>query len=60
MLQKLNEDLIKKTMKISKHMLQILKKKQKKGFEFIILKTLRIFNYIIYLTLILTDLEADL
>ena len=46
-------------MKISEHMLQILKK-QKKGFEFIILKTLRIFNYIIYLTVILTDLEADL
>lgn len=60
MLQKLNDDLIKKTMKISEHMLQILKIKQKKGFEFIILKTLRIFNYIIYLTVILTDLEADL
>ena len=41
-------------------MLQILKKKQKKGFEFSLLKTLRIFNYIIYLTVILTDLEADL
>jgi hypothetical protein len=58
MLQK-HDDLIKKTMKISKHILQILKK-TKKGFEFIILKTLRIFNYIIYLTVILTDLEADL
>ena len=30
MLQKLNDDLIKKTMKISEHMLQILKIKQKK------------------------------
>lgn len=60
MLQKLNDDLIKKTIKISKHVLQILKKKQKKGFEFSLLKTLRIFNYIIYLTVILTDLEADL
>lgn len=60
MLQKLNDDLIKKTIKISEHMLQILKIKQKKGFEFIILKTLIIFNYIIYLTVILTDLEADL
>ena len=47
-------------MKISKHILQILKKNKKRGFEFIILKTLRIFNYIIYLTVILTDLEADL
>ena len=58
MLQKLTDDLIKK-MEISENMLQILKK-TKKGFEFIILKTLRIFNYIIYLTVILTDLEADL
>lgn len=42
MLQKLTDDLIKK-MEISENMLQILKK-TKKGFEFIILKTLRIFN----------------
>lgn len=59
MLQK-HDDLIKKNNENIQAYTSDFKKKQKKGFEFIILKTLRIFNYIIYLIVILTDLEADL